>query len=52
MSAMQAFYERLSKDADQDAQMSVLRQVTRADLAQLTAMQGFLYWDMWGSDNA
>jgi len=49
---MQAFYERLSKDADQDAQMSALRQVTQASLAQLTAMQSFLYWDMWGSDNA
>ena len=52
MSAMQAFYEQLSNPTDHDTQLQALRQVSRASLAQITAIQGFLYWDMWGSDNA
>jgi len=52
MSTMQAFYERLSNITNQDTRLHVLRQVTQASLAQLKAIRGFLYWDIWGSDNA
>jgi hypothetical protein len=49
---MQAFYEQLSSSTEQDTRLQALRRVAQATLAQITAIRGFLYWDVWGSENA